>query len=206
MRGLPSLSRRSPLQGPNGREFRRVPPAWRRSSASTGRRSKERAEAAAFANATCETEASRQRTGRPSWPGGCRVGRRRRGDRRLETSFRRTIAARMLEGSQATAPVTLTTTADATNLVSLRAQFKATAQITRRDRPRLHGHYGQAGRARALQEHPATQSAVDRRPDRFARRHPHRDCCRHAGRSRRAGGLATCRAWDSAKLPLGLTT
>jgi pyruvate dehydrogenase E2 component (dihydrolipoamide acetyltransferase) len=41
-------------------------------------------------------------------------------------SFRRTIAARMLEGSQATAPVTLTTTADATNLVSLRAQFKAT--------------------------------------------------------------------------------
>ena len=32
----------------------------------------------------------------------------------------------MLEGSQATAPVTLTTTADATNLVSLRAQFKAT--------------------------------------------------------------------------------
>jgi pyruvate dehydrogenase E2 component (dihydrolipoamide acetyltransferase) len=33
----------------------------------------------------------------------------------------------MIEGSQTTAPVTLTTTADATNLVSLRAQFKATA-------------------------------------------------------------------------------
>jgi pyruvate dehydrogenase E2 component (dihydrolipoamide acetyltransferase) len=44
-----------------------------------------------------------------------------------QPSFRRTIAARMLEGSQTTAPVTLTTTADATNLVSLRAQFKATA-------------------------------------------------------------------------------
>ena len=44
------------------------------------------------------------------------------------TSFRRTIAARMLEGSQQTAPVTLTTTADATNFASLRAQFKATAQ------------------------------------------------------------------------------
>ncbi len=43
-----------------------------------------------------------------------------------QPSFRRTIAARMLEGSQTTAPVTLTTTADATNLVSLRAQFKAT--------------------------------------------------------------------------------
>lgn len=44
-----------------------------------------------------------------------------------QPSFRRTIASRMLEGSQTTAPVTLTTTADATNLVSLRAQFKATA-------------------------------------------------------------------------------
>jgi pyruvate dehydrogenase E2 component (dihydrolipoamide acetyltransferase) len=43
-----------------------------------------------------------------------------------QPSFRRTIAARMLEGSQTTAPVTLTTTADAANLVSLRAQFKAT--------------------------------------------------------------------------------
>jgi pyruvate dehydrogenase E2 component (dihydrolipoamide acetyltransferase) len=44
-----------------------------------------------------------------------------------QPSFRRTIASRMLAGSQTTAPVTLTTTADATNLVSLRAQFKATA-------------------------------------------------------------------------------
>jgi pyruvate dehydrogenase E2 component (dihydrolipoamide acetyltransferase) len=44
-----------------------------------------------------------------------------------QASYRRTIASRMLAGSQTTAPVTLTTTADATNLVSLRAQFKATA-------------------------------------------------------------------------------
>jgi pyruvate dehydrogenase E2 component (dihydrolipoamide acetyltransferase) len=43
-----------------------------------------------------------------------------------QPSFRRTIASRMLEGSQTTAPVTLTTSADATNLVSLRAQFKST--------------------------------------------------------------------------------
>ncbi len=38
---------------------------------------------------------------------------------------RRTIAERMLESHRSTAPVTLTTTADATNLVSLRNQFKA---------------------------------------------------------------------------------
>ncbi|HEV3299763.1 MAG TPA: dihydrolipoamide acetyltransferase family protein [Planctomycetaceae bacterium] len=42
-------------------------------------------------------------------------------------ALRRTIAARMTAGAQSTAPVTLTTTADATNLVNLRAQFKAAA-------------------------------------------------------------------------------
>jgi pyruvate dehydrogenase E2 component (dihydrolipoamide acetyltransferase) len=44
-----------------------------------------------------------------------------------QLALRRTIAARMTAGAQTTAPVTLTTTADATNLVSLRTQFKATA-------------------------------------------------------------------------------
>ena len=39
--------------------------------------------------------------------------------------IRRTIAARMLAGAHETAPVTLTTRCDATNLVSLRAQFRA---------------------------------------------------------------------------------
>jgi pyruvate dehydrogenase E2 component (dihydrolipoamide acetyltransferase) len=39
--------------------------------------------------------------------------------------LRSTIAERMLHSAQATAPVTLTTTADATHLVSLRDQFKA---------------------------------------------------------------------------------
>jgi pyruvate dehydrogenase E2 component (dihydrolipoamide acetyltransferase) len=38
---------------------------------------------------------------------------------------RRTIAARMVESHRATAPVTLTTTVDATNLVNLRGQFRA---------------------------------------------------------------------------------
>lgn len=40
------------------------------------------------------------------------------------TPLRKTIATRMLHSAQSTAPVTLTTTADATNLVSLRNQFK----------------------------------------------------------------------------------
>jgi pyruvate dehydrogenase E2 component (dihydrolipoamide acetyltransferase) len=39
-------------------------------------------------------------------------------------SVRRTIAARMMESRRATAPVTLPTTADATNLVNLRNQFQ----------------------------------------------------------------------------------
>jgi pyruvate dehydrogenase E2 component (dihydrolipoamide acetyltransferase) len=38
--------------------------------------------------------------------------------------IRRTIAARMLESGRTTAPVTLTTTIDATNLVNLRLQFR----------------------------------------------------------------------------------
>lgn len=42
-------------------------------------------------------------------------------------AIRRTIAARMVESRHATAPVTLTTSADVTNLVSLREQFKALA-------------------------------------------------------------------------------
>lgn len=42
-------------------------------------------------------------------------------------SIRKTIAERMLRSGQLTAPVTLTTTADATELVRLRNQFKASA-------------------------------------------------------------------------------
>jgi pyruvate dehydrogenase E2 component (dihydrolipoamide acetyltransferase) len=43
------------------------------------------------------------------------------------TARRRTIAARMVAGHAQTAPVTLTTKADATNLVNIRKQFKAAA-------------------------------------------------------------------------------
>jgi pyruvate dehydrogenase E2 component (dihydrolipoamide acetyltransferase) len=45
----------------------------------------------------------------------------------LVTPTRRTIAERMVQSTQTTAAVTLTTTADATNLVNLRQQFKAVA-------------------------------------------------------------------------------
>jgi pyruvate dehydrogenase E2 component (dihydrolipoamide acetyltransferase) len=45
------------------------------------------------------------------------------------TQIRRTIAARMLESRRTAAPVTLTTTVDATNLVNLRAQFRAAGGI-----------------------------------------------------------------------------
>jgi pyruvate dehydrogenase E2 component (dihydrolipoamide acetyltransferase) len=44
------------------------------------------------------------------------------------SSARVTIAARMLESWHTTVPVTLTTSADATNLVNLRAQFKAASR------------------------------------------------------------------------------
>jgi pyruvate dehydrogenase E2 component (dihydrolipoamide acetyltransferase) len=44
------------------------------------------------------------------------------------TPIRRTIAERMLASARSTAPVTLTTTTDATNLVNLRNQFKAVAE------------------------------------------------------------------------------
>lgn len=45
------------------------------------------------------------------------------------SSRRRTIAARMLASAKNTAPVTLTTRLDATNLVSLRRQFKAAISV-----------------------------------------------------------------------------
>jgi pyruvate dehydrogenase E2 component (dihydrolipoamide acetyltransferase) len=55
------------------------------------------------------------------------AGRRPEGRLIPHTNLRRTIAARMVAGVTQAAPVTLTATADATNLVSLRNQFKATA-------------------------------------------------------------------------------
>ena len=45
------------------------------------------------------------------------------------TSVRKTIAQRMMAGAHSTAPVTLTTRADATNLVNLRQQFIGAARV-----------------------------------------------------------------------------
>ena len=72
-----------------------------------------------------------------SLPGTGRGGRVRERDVRASArkeahppgTFRHVIARRMVESLRATAPVTLTTTADATNLVSLRQQFKAAGDV-----------------------------------------------------------------------------
>jgi pyruvate/2-oxoglutarate dehydrogenase complex dihydrolipoamide acyltransferase (E2) component len=71
-------------------------------------------------------------------------------------ALRRTIAARMTAGSQQTAPVTLTTTADATNLVSLRAQFKSAAAAASTGDAVTPGYLAFITKlaARALAEHP----------------------------------------------------
>jgi len=80
-----------------------------------------------------------------------------------QPTFRRTIAARMAEGAHATAPVTLTTTADATNLVSLRAQFKAAVKSTDELVPNYTDLVAKLA-ARALMEHPAlNQQWIDGR-------------------------------------------
>jgi pyruvate dehydrogenase E2 component (dihydrolipoamide acetyltransferase) len=65
---------------------------------------------------------------------------------------RRTIARRMLEGHLTTAPVTLTTTADATNLVNLRRQFKAVG-----DAP-SYNDFLLALTAQALRQHPSVNA------------------------------------------------
>jgi pyruvate dehydrogenase E2 component (dihydrolipoamide acetyltransferase) len=96
------------------------------------------------------------------WPGPARLdgaGPTRGGSIPIGPT-RRTIAARMLESRRTTAPVTLTTTADATNLVNLRGQFQAAAPAGRdlpgytdflvklvamalRDHPLLHARWDQ---------------------------------------------------------------
>jgi pyruvate dehydrogenase E2 component (dihydrolipoamide acetyltransferase) len=69
---------------------------------------------------------------------------------------RKVIANRMLAGTQTTAPVTLTTKVDATNLVNLRDQFKATANPDQ-----VPGYTDLMTKlvASALQEHPTLNRA-----------------------------------------------
>jgi pyruvate dehydrogenase E2 component (dihydrolipoamide acetyltransferase) len=68
-------------------------------------------------------------------------------------ALRRTIAARMSAGAQSTAPVTLTTSADATNLVNLRTQFKAAATESENVAPGYLAFITKLA-AHALAEHP----------------------------------------------------
>jgi pyruvate dehydrogenase E2 component (dihydrolipoamide acetyltransferase) len=92
------------------------------------------------------------------------------------TPARRATAARMRESLQTAAPVTLTTTADATNLVSLRRQFKAVgpesaplpgltdflvklAALALRDHPMLHARW--AGDRLVIPDEPNVGIAVD---------------------------------------------
>jgi pyruvate dehydrogenase E2 component (dihydrolipoamide acetyltransferase) len=72
---------------------------------------------------------------------------------------RRTIAARMVESRRTTAPVTLNTTADATNLVNLRAQFQAASPPGRE----LPGYTDFLVKltAMALRDHPMLQARWD---------------------------------------------
>jgi pyruvate dehydrogenase E2 component (dihydrolipoamide acetyltransferase) len=70
------------------------------------------------------------------------------------TSVRRTIAERMVHSLRTTAPVTLTTTVDATNLVNLRDQFKVTAPTAETVVPSVTDFFVKLT-ALALQKHPA---------------------------------------------------
>ena len=72
------------------------------------------------------------------------------------TNVRRTIAARMVAGVTQAAPVTLTTKADATNLVNLRGQFKSTASST--DLVPSYTDLIVKLTAAALQQHPLVQA------------------------------------------------
>jgi pyruvate dehydrogenase E2 component (dihydrolipoamide acetyltransferase) len=69
------------------------------------------------------------------------------------TSVRRTIAERMVHSLRTTAPVTLTTTVDATNLVNLRDQFKVTAPTLETVVPGVTDFFVKLT-ALALQKHP----------------------------------------------------
>jgi pyruvate dehydrogenase E2 component (dihydrolipoamide acetyltransferase) len=79
-------------------------------------------------------------------------------DRTLDPlRLRRVIAERMVQSLRTTAPVTLTTTVDATNLVNLRSQFKAAAGAAERVVPSVTDFFVRLA-ARALQVHPGMNS------------------------------------------------
>jgi len=77
---------------------------------------------------------------------------------------RRAIAERVMQGAHSTAPVTLTTSIDATNLVNLRQQFKAVAAqpgVERKDGAIGYTDIAVKLTALALQRHPMLNSRWD---------------------------------------------
>ena len=91
--------------------------------------------AAAARRATASESSEKQCSSRSSFPQHCfsedsEAVARGLGQRLPLTSRRRVIAQRMVASRQQTVPVTLTTRADATNLVNLREQFKSVGGST----------------------------------------------------------------------------
>jgi pyruvate dehydrogenase E2 component (dihydrolipoamide acetyltransferase) len=75
----------------------------------------------------------------------------------LPGARRRVIAARLAAGRESTVPVTITTTIDATNLVNLRAQFRAAGVAT----PPSYSDIVVKLAAVALREHPALNARLE---------------------------------------------
>lgn len=95
-----------------------------RGTGSTGRIRERDVRAAALAGSQQRSLTSESRP-KPVSDRGAREGQF---DSLPVSSIRRTIAQKMMQSSQMMAPVTLTTTVDATNLAGLRRQFKAVAE------------------------------------------------------------------------------
>jgi pyruvate dehydrogenase E2 component (dihydrolipoamide acetyltransferase) len=86
-----------------------------------------------------------------------RVGATPQAAEARHTSLRKAIAARMVESRRTTAPVTLTSIIDASNLVNLREQFKAAGQSDSRVVPSFTAMLVKLA-AFALQKHPVMAS------------------------------------------------
>jgi pyruvate dehydrogenase E2 component (dihydrolipoamide acetyltransferase) len=121
----PALRAVKPRISPRARRAARelgVDAAGLRGTGATGRVRERDVRAAAQAMRSGAAAISRERAA------GIPTGGESSHERRIPVnSVRRTIAERMVRSVQSTASVTLTTTADATNLVNLRRQFKTVA-------------------------------------------------------------------------------
>ena len=149
---------RPPGHGDRPPSIARWPAGSRASWASTGR---------ASAAAARRAESARSTSSRPPQ----RPSDRRAADPARSIAVgpaRRTIAARMVESRQTTAPVTLTTTVDATNLVEPPPPVQG-GRPGRSRRAELHRLRRQADRPGPARP-PAPERPLGRRPDRARRR------------------------------------